>query len=168
MQAPSTAQTTTPTSGTKSSCAWAQRAGYAQGTLPRALPGSATTIGCFSHQRDALNCHPQRGDPADLAAESVPKRATTCRWSAVVTPRDAGLRADDAVTSHRAADGAVPSIEGARTYAHFISRGAMAGFAAFLSAMTNSFCPRALPALAEDLVASPTKRVRILIPRSLS
>jgi hypothetical protein len=55
-----------------------------------------------------------------------------------MTPRDAGLRADDAVTSHRAADGAVPSIEGARTYAHFISRGAMAGFAAFLSAMTNS------------------------------
>ena len=70
--------------------------------------------------------------------ESLPKRATTRRWSAVMTPRDAGLRADDAVTSHRAADGAVPSIEGARTYAHFISRGAMAGFAAFLSAMTNS------------------------------
>ena len=42
--------------------------------------------------------------------ESLPKRATTRRWSAVMTPRDAGLRADDAVTSHRAADGAVPSI----------------------------------------------------------
>ena len=56
----------------KSSCAWAQRAGSAQGTVPRALPGLTAMIGCFSHQPDALTCHPQRGHPANLAAERGP------------------------------------------------------------------------------------------------
>ena len=48
----------------KSSCAWARRAGSAQGTFPSALPGSTAMIGCFSHQPDALTCHTRRGKPA--------------------------------------------------------------------------------------------------------
>eukprot|EP01046_Picozoa_sp_COSAG06_P039075 COSAG06_NODE_4575_length_4131_cov_3.121280_1_plen_210_part_10 len=54
-------------------------------------------------------------------------------WPAVMTPRHAAPRANDAVASYRAADGAGPSIEGARTCAHFISRGAGAAFPAFRS-----------------------------------
>ena len=41
-------------------------------------------------------------------------------------PRNVGLRADDAVASHRAADGTGRSMKRARTYAHGISRGAVA------------------------------------------
>ena len=48
--------------------------------------------------------------------------------------RLAGLRADDAMASHRAADGVGPPIEGARTYAGGTPRGAVARFRAFLSA----------------------------------
>jgi hypothetical protein len=43
-----------------------------------------------------------------------------------MTPRNVGLRADDAVASHRAADGTGRSMKRARTYAHGISRGAVA------------------------------------------
>ena len=43
-----------------------------------------------------------------------------------MTPRDGALRADEVVASHSAADGAGPSIEGARTYAHGTSAGATA------------------------------------------
>jgi hypothetical protein len=43
----------------------------------------------------------------------------------------AALRSDDAVASRRAADGTVPSIEAARTYAHGTSRGAVAVSRAF-------------------------------------
>jgi hypothetical protein len=112
--------------GQRSGCEGAQRAGSAQETVPRALPGSAAVIGCFSHQPDALTCHPRRAQPARPAAESVPNAATTRRWPAVMTPRDGGLRACDLVASHRAADGPGPSIEGARTHARCISRGAVA------------------------------------------
>jgi hypothetical protein len=48
-----------------------------------------------------------------------------------MTPKRAARRAGDAAASHTAADGAGPSIEGARTYAHATSRGAVAGFNAF-------------------------------------
>jgi hypothetical protein len=112
--------------GQRNGCEGAQRAGSAQETVPRALPGSAAVIGCFSHQPDALTCHPRRAQPARPAAESVPNAATTRRWPAVMTPRDGGLRACDLVASHRAADGPGPSIEGARTHARCISRGAVA------------------------------------------
>ena len=112
--------------GQRSGCEGAQRAGSAQETVPRALPGSAAVIGCFSHQPDALTCHPRRAQPARPAAESVPNAATTRRWPAVMTPRDGGLRACDLVASHRAADGPGPSIEGARIHARCISRGAVA------------------------------------------
>ena len=115
----------------KSSCAWAQRAVSPQGSVPRSLPGSNGTIGCFSHRPDALTCHPGRGNPSNLAAEGVPKALTTRRWPAAMTPRRAALRADDAVASHRAADGAGFPIKGARTHAHATIRGAVAGFPAF-------------------------------------
>ena len=62
--------------GEKSSCEGEQRAGSAQGTAPRRLHGSATVIGCFSRQPEALNGHPQRAHPARLAAETVPKALT--------------------------------------------------------------------------------------------
>jgi hypothetical protein len=54
-------------------------AGFAQGTAPSALPGSAAMIGCSSHPPDAPTCHPQRGQPARLAAESVQMSAKTRR-----------------------------------------------------------------------------------------
>jgi hypothetical protein len=52
-----------------------------------------------------------------------------------MTPRRAALCADDAVASHRAADGAGPSIEGARTCAHGTSTGAVVRFPAYRSAI---------------------------------
>jgi hypothetical protein len=116
----------------KSSCTRAHRAGSAQGTVPGALPGSTGTIGCFWHQPYALTCHPQRGQPASTARESLPRSSSTRLWPAVMAPRLAGLRAHDAVASHRAADGAVPSIKGARTHAHGTSRGAAARICTFL------------------------------------
>jgi hypothetical protein len=119
----------------QTSCAWAQRAVSPQGSVPRSLPGSNVTIGCFSDRPGALTCHPGRGNPSNLAAEGVPKALTTRRWPAVLTPRRAALRADDAVASHRAVDGAGFPIKGARTHAHATSRGAVAGFPAFRSAI---------------------------------
>ena len=119
----------------KSSCAWAQRAVSPQGSVPRSLPGSNVTIGCFSHRPGALTCHPGRGNPSNLAAEGVPKALTTRRWPAAMTPRRAALGGDDALASHRAADGAGFPIKGARTHAHATSRGAVAGFPAFRSAI---------------------------------
>ena len=97
-------------------------------TAPSALPGAAAMFGRFSHQPYAPNCRHQRADPARLAAQSLPNALAikARRWSAVMTPRDGGLRADDAVASHSAADGAGPSIKGARTYAHGTSSGAVA------------------------------------------
>jgi hypothetical protein len=92
-------------------------------------------FGCFCDPPDAPICHPQRGHPANLAPESVPKALGSRRWSAVMTPRDAGQRADDVVASHRAADGAGPSIEAARTYAGGSSGGAVVRFRAFRSAI---------------------------------
>jgi hypothetical protein len=120
--------------GEKDSCEGAQRAGSAQGTAPRGLRGSDAVIGCFSRQPEALTGHPQRAHPARLAAESAPKALTSRRWPAVMTPRNGGLRAADAVASHRAADGAGPSIEGAWTHAGGISRGAVVRFPAFRTA----------------------------------
>ena len=60
----------------RSCCAWAQRAGSAQGTVPSALPGSATMTGCFARKPDALTCHPRRRRAARLAVEHQehPKR----------------------------------------------------------------------------------------------
>ena len=78
-------------------------------------------------------CPHQRANPASVTAESVPVRSNEPRWLAVMTARRVGLRARDAVASQRAADGAGPSIEGARTHAHLIRRGAVAGFSAFCS-----------------------------------
>ena len=101
-------------------------AGSAQGPFPSALPGSITMRGTFSHRPDALSCHPQRGRPASTGHRDSHFRAKARRWPAVMTPRIGGLRADDAVASRRAADGAGPSIEAARTYAGGISRGAVA------------------------------------------
>ena len=115
----------------KSSCAWARRAGSAQGTFPSALPGSTAVLGCFSHQPDALTCHTLRGKPASTGRGGVSRASKCRRWPAVMTPRHAALRADDAVASHRAADGAGPSIEGARTCAHGTNRGAVAVSRAF-------------------------------------
>ena len=57
-----------------------------------------------------------------------------------MTPRLAGLRADDAVASHRAADGAGPSIEPGRTYAHGTTMGAVAAVSCVWS--TDHFYPR--------------------------
>ena len=53
-----------------------------------------------------------------------------------MTPRLAGLRADDVVASHRAADGAAPSIEPGRTYAHGTTMGAVAAVSCVWSTLT--------------------------------
>ena len=59
----------------KSSCAWARRAGSAQGTRPSALPGSTRVFGCFSHQPEAPACHLQRAKPASTGCGGAPKAA---------------------------------------------------------------------------------------------
>jgi hypothetical protein len=76
--------------GEKSSCEWAQRADSAQGTAPSGLHGSAAVIGCFSHQLEALTCHPQHAQLARLAAEGVPKAPKKRGGSAVMTPKHGG------------------------------------------------------------------------------
>jgi hypothetical protein len=137
----------------KSSGEGEQRAGCAHGTAPRGLYGSDAMIGCFSRQPEALTGHPQRVHPARLAAETVPKALTSRRWPAVMTPRNGGLRAADAVASHRAADGAGPSIEGARACAHATSRGAAAAVSRVRSAIGTE-------AELDEPLTSPTKRPR--------
>ena len=92
-------------------------------------------LGCSSHQPDALTCHSRRGKPADTGRGGVAEPSFSRRWPAVMTPRLAGLRADDVVASHRAADGAGPSIEPGRTYAHGTSRGAVAAVSCVWPAM---------------------------------
>jgi hypothetical protein len=88
--------------------------------------------GTFSHQPEALTWHPQRGEPASTGrGEGLPNASAERRWPAVMTPRLVALRADDAVASHRAADGAGPSIEAARTYAHGTSTGAVTAVSCF-------------------------------------
>jgi hypothetical protein len=77
--------------------------------------------------------HRRRGCCRPRLASSRPSGTRRCLLhdekapsrSAVMTPRDGALRADEVVASHSAADGAGASIEGARTYAHGISRGAV-------------------------------------------
>ena len=110
-------------------------AGGAPHPGPTGLDRRYTPVRSASRRPDALTCHPERGNPARLAAEGVPIPSGERLWPAVTTPRRARLRADGAVASHRAADGAVPSIEAARTRAHFISRGAAVGFPAFRAAI---------------------------------
>jgi hypothetical protein len=142
--------------GEKDSCEGAQRAGSAQGTAPRGLRGSDAVIGCFSRQPEALTGHPQRAHPARLAAESAPKALTSRRWPAVMTPRNGGLRAADAVASHRAVDGAGPSVEGARTHAGGISRGAVVRFPAF---WTANPAPPANSGVADSPTSDPRKEI---------
>ena len=80
------------------------------------------------------------------AAEGVPNLLEKRRWSAVMTLKHGGLRSCDAAASHRAAGGAGPSIEGARTYASGTSRGAAARFRAFRPAIRNMIMQFALGA----------------------
>ena len=117
----------------KSSCAWARRAGSAQDTSPRALPGSIAMFGTFSHQPEAPSCHTQRGRLASTGRGEPPETAKSRRWPAVMTPRLIGLRADDVLASHIAADGAVLAIQAARTYAGGTSTRAVA--------VLRAFCP---------------------------
>ena len=121
----------------KSSCAWALRAGSAQGTGPSALPGSISMVRWFWHQPGALTCHPRRAHPATVAAEGVLKARDSRRWPAVMTPRNGGLRADDAVASHSAVDGGGPSMDAARTHAGGISKGSCGPLPAFRSAILS-------------------------------
>ena len=57
--------------------------------------------------------------------------------SALAQPRRAASTAADLVVAHRALDGAVLSIEGAPTYAHAISTGAVPVFCAFQRAQPD-------------------------------
>ena len=125
----------------KSSCASAWRAESSQGTVPSALPGSMTTLRCFSHQPDAPTCHPQRGRLANTGRAEAARQVKPRWWPAVLTLWLAGLQADDAAASHRAAGGTARSIEGARTYASGTSRGAGAVFPAFWTAMASAASP---------------------------
>jgi hypothetical protein len=73
------------------------------------------------------------GAPAELLNRGL--------WPAVMTPRLIGQPTDHAVASHRAADGAVPSIEGARTYAGATSRGAAGRFPRVSARASAFFLP---------------------------
>jgi hypothetical protein len=117
----------------KSSGEGEQRAGSAQGTTPSALPCSIAMFRSFSHQPDVPSCHQQRGRPASTGHGDGHFRARAHHWPAVTTPRCTTQPVDAVVASHRAADGASPSIEGARTHAGGISRGAVVRFPVFRS-----------------------------------
>ena len=106
-------------------------AGAALRPGPAGLDRRPASVHDVSRGLDALTYHTWRAHAARLAAQSVPNEALARRWPAVMTPRDGGLRAAELVASHRAADGAGPSIEGARTYAGGISRGAVVRFRTF-------------------------------------
>ena len=69
-----------------------------------------------------------------------------------MTPRLAALRADDAVASHRAVDGAGPSIKAARTYAHGTSTGAVTAVSCFRSVISEDhhIVPRPTAVLTEQ------------------
>ena len=136
----------------KSSCTWAQRAGSSHGTVPSALSGSVAMFGTFSHQPDAPTCHPRRGRPASTGHAEAKSSAGRRLWPAVLTPKHAALRARGAVASHRAADGAGPSIEGARTYAHGFPRGAVAVSSAFRSRSRQENMPTSGE---NDIIAHP-------------
>ena len=110
-------------------------AGAALSPGPAGLDRRPASVHDVSRGLDALTYHTWRAHAARLAAQSVPNEALARRWPAVMTPRDGGLRAAELVASHRAADGAGPSIEGARTYAGGISRGAVVRFRAFRTSM---------------------------------
>ena len=127
-------------------------AGSAHGPFPSALPGSITMRGTFSHRPDALSCHPQRGRPASTGRGDGHLRARARRWF-VTTPRRAAQPADGAVASQRAADGAGPSIEGARTCAHGTTTGAAAAVSRVRSAIGTE-------AELDEPLTSPTKRPR--------
>jgi hypothetical protein len=100
-----------------------------------------TTLRCFSHQPDAPTCHPQRGRLANTGRAEAARQVKPRWWPAVLTLWLAGLQADDAAASHRAAGGTACSIEGARTYASGTSRGAGAVFPAFWTAMASAASP---------------------------
>ena len=83
----------------------------------------------IAHRAGAAGCassaaRPLRVWPAACILRAVPSRKR--RRSAVMTPRNVGLRADGVVASHRATDGTGRSMKHARTYAHGISRGDVA------------------------------------------
>ena len=80
-----------------------------------------------SQKRRPATCS-ERSRPA-LAAEARQKQQNDGGGRQCRRRGAPGPRADGAVASHRAADGAVPSIEAARTYARGTSRGAVARFA---------------------------------------
>ena len=89
--------------------------------LPRQLCSGGSAI---LQMRRAANRG--AGGRPDWPRRAVPDGSEERRWTAVMAPRHAELGADDAVASHRAADGAGPSIEAARTHASGSSRGAAA------------------------------------------
>jgi hypothetical protein len=66
----------------KSSRTWARRTGSAQGTGPSAPPGSTAVLGCFSHQPDAVTCHPRRGKPAQAGRGGSSEASHTHHWPA--------------------------------------------------------------------------------------
>jgi hypothetical protein len=113
-------------------------AGAALSPGPAGLDRRPASVHDVSRGLDALTYHTWRAHAARLAAQSVPNEALARRWPAVMTPRDGGLRAAELVASHRAADGAGPSIEGARTYAGGISRGAVVRFRTFRTSIHPS------------------------------
>jgi hypothetical protein len=114
-----------------------------------------TSVRCADVPPTAREAGPQAGRGAGL-----PKPA--CHCPAVMAPSHVGLRADDAVASHRGADGPVPSIQPARTYAHGTSRGAVAVMRA--GTIASSPCPgpstheQPRPSTKNDIVADRTVR----------
>eukprot|EP01046_Picozoa_sp_COSAG06_P024645 COSAG06_NODE_2021_length_7833_cov_3.800233_3_plen_215_part_00 len=96
-------------------CSGYRPEGYARlGSYDRGLLTPARCADVPPPAREAG--HTARGERA--------KTLNSARWPAVMTLKHAAQRSDDAVASHRAADGDGPSIEAARTHAHATSRGA--------------------------------------------
>ena len=98
---------------------------------PSALSAPTITSVRSSASPWALSCRTQRGMPATVASEGrqIGLRDRFCME--LPATKLATQRPCEAVASHRAAGGAIRSIEGARTHAHGSSRGAAAVFRAF-------------------------------------
>jgi hypothetical protein len=87
--------------------------------------------GSASAQQTTASCHSQRARPVPATIERLPIHARNRVFSALPQPRHAASAAADVAAPHRALVSTVLSIEGARTYAHTTSMGALAVFLRF-------------------------------------
>ena len=98
---------------------------------PSALIDSGGVAGSTSAQQIVASCRSQRARAVPAATARRPLHRCTSVLLPLPLPRHGEPAAADLAASHTGLDGAILSIEGARTHAHGISTGAVAVFRAF-------------------------------------